>query len=88
MPSVTVVVPTYNRAALLDETLRSILAQTVLPDEIIVVDDGSTDETPAICARQPKLVRYLRQENSGLPAVARNRGRSRAHRASADSSNR
>jgi glycosyltransferase involved in cell wall biosynthesis len=74
MALVTVVVPTYNRAALLDETLRSILAQTVLPDEIIVVDDGSTDQTPEVCARQPKLVRYVRQANSGLPAVARNRG--------------
>lgn len=74
MTSVSVVVPTYNRAALLDETLRSILAQTVLPAEIIVVDDGSTDETPEVCARQPKLVRYIHQQNSGLPAVARNRG--------------
>jgi len=67
-------VPTYNRAALLDETLRSILAQTVPPDEIIVVDDGSTDATADVCARQPRSVRYIRQDNSGLPAVARNRG--------------
>ena len=74
MTSVTVVVPTYNRAAYLDETLRSILAQTSPPDEVIVVDDGSTDDTPAVCARQAGMVRYIRQENSGLPAVARNRG--------------
>jgi glycosyltransferase involved in cell wall biosynthesis len=72
--SLTVVVPTYNRAALLDEALRSILAQTVAPDEIIVVDDGSTDDTAAVCARYRDTVRYLRQDNSGLPAVARNRG--------------
>jgi glycosyltransferase involved in cell wall biosynthesis len=74
MASVTVVVPTYNRAALLEATLRSILVQTVPIDEIIVVDDGSTDNTEEVCGRQPKSVRYIRQQNSGLPAVARNRG--------------
>ena len=74
MASVTVVIPTYNRAALLDETLRSILAQTIPADEIIVVDDGSTDDTPAICAKYRESVRYVRQDNSGLPAIARNRG--------------
>jgi glycosyltransferase involved in cell wall biosynthesis len=73
MASVTVVVPTFNRAALLDATLRAILAQSVSADEIIVVDDGSTDDTPSVCARQPKHVRYIRQENTGLPAYARNR---------------
>jgi glycosyltransferase involved in cell wall biosynthesis len=72
--SVSVVVPTYNRAALLEETLHSIFAQTRPVDEIIVVDDGSTDETASVCARQSERVRYLRQENSGLPALARNRG--------------
>jgi len=74
MASITVVVPTYNRAALLVETLRTILAQTTPPDEIIVVDDGSTDETASVCAAQPQPVRYVRQANSGLPAIARNRG--------------
>src|SRR5512143_244598 len=73
MASVTVVVPTYNRAALLDATLRAILAQSLPVDEIIVVDDGSTDDTPTVCARQPKSVRYIRQDNTGLPAFARNR---------------
>jgi glycosyltransferase involved in cell wall biosynthesis len=73
-PSVSVVVPTYNRARLLDETLRAILAQTIPVHEIIVVDDGSTDDTAQVCARQPKHVRYLRQDNTGLPAFARNLG--------------
>jgi GT2 family glycosyltransferase len=74
MASISIVVPTYNRAALLEATLRSILAQTVPIGEIIVVDDGSTDNTEEVCRRQPGLVRYIRQPNSGLPAVARNRG--------------
>jgi GT2 family glycosyltransferase len=74
MPSVSVVVPTYNRAALLEQTLQSILQQTVGVDEIIVVDDGSTDDTAGVCARHAERVRYIRQENTGLPALARNRG--------------
>jgi glycosyltransferase involved in cell wall biosynthesis len=73
-PAITVVVPTYNRASMLELTLRSILSQTTPIVEILVVDDGSTDETSAVCARQPNLVRYLRQENTGRPAFGRNRG--------------
>jgi glycosyltransferase involved in cell wall biosynthesis len=72
--SVTVVIPTYNRAALLDATLRAVLAQTVPLREVIVVDDGSTDDTATVCARYSEIVRYIRQENTGLPAYARNRG--------------
>jgi len=73
MSSVSVVIPTYNRAELLAVTLRSVLAQSVLPDEIIIIDDGSTDHTAAVCAKLPASVRYIRQENRGLSA-ARNRG--------------
>jgi GT2 family glycosyltransferase len=73
MSSVSVVIPTYNRAALLEITLRSILAQSEPPSEIIVVDDGSSDATPTVCANQPPSVKYIRQENRGLSA-ARNRG--------------
>ena len=74
MPSVTVVIPTYNRAELLELTLRAILAQSVSVAEIIVVDDGSTDDTASVCARHGAVVRYIRQQNTGLPAYARNRG--------------
>src|SRR5512143_3733009 len=73
-PSISVVVPTYNRAALLDQTLQAIFAQTVPVDEVIVVDDGSTDDTAQVCARQARHVHYIRQDNTGLPAFARNRG--------------
>lgn len=62
--SVTVVVPTYNRAHLLSQTLDSLRAQTLAPTEIIVVDDGSTDNTAEVVERYPELT-YLRQENGG-----------------------
>ena len=62
--SVTVVVPTYNRAHLLPQTLDSLQAQTLTPAEVIVVDDGSSDNTAAIVESYPG-VRYLRQDNGG-----------------------
>ncbi len=45
---VSVVIPTYNRAAMLREALKSVMSQTVMPAEVVVVDDGSTDETPEV----------------------------------------
>lgn len=71
--AVTVVIPSYNRADLLAATVESVLAQTVRPLEVIVVDDGSTDATPELCATFRAPVRCIRQENQGLPA-ARNTG--------------
>jgi glycosyltransferase involved in cell wall biosynthesis len=73
LPSVSVVVPTYNRAAWLPGTVASILQQTLPPAEVLIVDDGSTDDTEQVCSRFAAPVRYLRQENSGA-AAARNRG--------------
>lgn len=72
MTTVSVVLPTYNRAAWLPQTVESILQQTHAPTEVIIVDDGSHDETEAVCAGFPDPVRYLRQENAGVSA-ARNR---------------
>ncbi len=71
-PTVAVIIPTYNRSRYLREAIESVLAQTRPADEIIVVDDGSTDDTPQLCASYSR-VRYIRQENQGQ-AVARNRG--------------
>ncbi len=71
-PRVSVVVCSYNGGATLDQCLRSLLALDYPDYEIIVVDDGSTDNTPDILARFP-TVRALRQENLGLSA-ARNVG--------------
>jgi glycosyltransferase involved in cell wall biosynthesis len=72
-----VILPTYNRVALIGEALESVLAQTYRPVEIIVVDDGSTDDTASVVAqfsdRAGFRVEYLRQGNGG-PSAARNVG--------------
>jgi glycosyltransferase involved in cell wall biosynthesis len=73
MPMFSVITPTYNCGAFVEQAIDSVLAQTFEDYEIIVLDDGSTDNTREILQRyssQPK-VRYLYQENRGL-AAARN----------------
>ena len=70
---VSVVIPSYNRADLLPFTLDAVLAQTVPPREVIVVDDGSRDDTPAVVARYAPRVRVIGIANSGS-IVARNTG--------------
>lgn len=61
--SISVCIPAYNAAGYLRETIESALAQTHPPDEIIVVDDGSTDDTRKVCAAFGSKVRYIYQEN-------------------------
>lgn len=73
MPTVSVIIPTFNRAALVTRAIASVLAQTMSPDEVIVVDDGSTDDTRDVLAQFGNRIRYVFQENQGV-AVARNRG--------------
>lgn len=73
MTSVSVVIGTYNRAALLKLTVESILKQTVRPLEILIVDNDSTDETQAYASNLPGPVRYIRQDNRGISG-SRNRG--------------
>jgi glycosyltransferase involved in cell wall biosynthesis len=74
-PKVSVIVPTYNRADLLPQTLASVLSQSYGDFELLVVDDGSTDDTSqVIAAISDARVVSLRQEHSGLPAVGRNTG--------------
>lgn len=70
---VSAIIPSYNRADFLHETISTLLAQSEPPHEIIVVDDGSTDGTAAVVAKFGSAVRYRRIENSGAP-VARNVG--------------
>ncbi|MBI2216288.1 MAG: glycosyltransferase [Candidatus Rokubacteria bacterium] len=73
-PAVSVVVPTYNRAHVIVETLRSVRAQTFTDLELILVDDGSTDDTgERVQSLGDPRVRYVRQPNRGVSA-ARNHG--------------
>ena len=76
MPRVSVVVPTYNRAHLICETLDSVLAQTYRDFEVIVVDDGSTDETLAVLSKYGGRIRVVCQPHraGGAGAFARNTG--------------
>src|SRR5690348_7331204 len=73
-PAVSAIVTTYNYARFVPEAIESILQQTVRPDEIVVVDDGSSDNTAEVVARYAAAgVRYVYQANGGAGA-ARNRG--------------
>ena len=76
MPAISIVLATYNRAMLLPKAIASVQAQTFADWELIVVDDGSVDETRAVVQeiqRQDPRVRYVRQDNQG-GAAARNTG--------------
>jgi glycosyltransferase involved in cell wall biosynthesis len=75
-PKLSVIIPTYNRLPSLQRTLAALYAQTLPHDrfEVIVIDDGSPDDTPSIAQREhPIAFRYERQANQGA-AVARDRG--------------
>jgi glycosyltransferase involved in cell wall biosynthesis len=73
-PAVSIIIPAYNAARWIDETLQSVLAQTWENKEIILIDDGSTDETVARAKRhQTSILKIISQANQG-PGRARNRG--------------
>ena len=74
---ISVIVPTYNRAHQLPRTLDSILCQSCSPKEIIVVDDGSTDETLALMTSEYPEIVFIQQQNTGVSS-ARNAGIKRA----------
>lgn len=73
MPDVSVVVPTYNRATVLARAIRSVLTQRGPDREVVVVDDGSTDDTRSVVDRFD-AVRYIRLEHNRGVSGARNRG--------------
>src|SRR5215208_8250934 len=73
MPAVSIVIATFNRGDYLGATLDSIFTQSFRDFEVIVVDDGSTDDTRRVIDAFGSRVRYLYQNNRG-PAAARNLG--------------
>ncbi|ELZ10994.1 family 2 glycosyl transferase [Halovivax asiaticus JCM 14624] len=75
MPTVSVVIPTYNRAALLSRAIDSVLAQTADDFELLVVDDGSTDDTEAVVTGyRDDRVRYIAHDTNRGANQARNTG--------------
>src|SRR6266852_4016643 len=73
--SIAAIIPLYNGARWIEQSIKSVLAQTLAPDEFIVVDDGSTDDGPCIVERlsQSHPIRLLRKPNGGQSS-ARNFG--------------
>ena len=72
-PFVSVIIPTYNRAWSLKKAIDSVLEQDYKNFELIVVDDGSTDDTEALVTEYAKSVKFVQQPNLGVSA-ARNKG--------------
>jgi len=73
MPTVSIIIPTYNRTNMVKEAIQSVLEQTYTDYEIIVVDDGSTDNTrETVTALSDKII-YIYQQNQGR-SYARNHG--------------
>ena len=73
MLNISAIIPTYNNAAFIKDAVLSIQNQTVPPAEIIIVDDGSTDNTQYIVQQLDGNIQYIRQQNRG-PSAARNAG--------------
>ncbi len=72
---VSVVIPTYNRGDLIRQTIESVLNQTYTPFEVIIVDDGSSDDTEQIInAMDDSRIKYCKIEHHGFPAPVRNAG--------------
>lgn len=73
--TVTVIITAYNYGRFLPDSIESVLAQSLPPSEIVIVDDGSTDNTPEVMARYlaDGRIKYIRQKNQGQPR-AKNRG--------------
>ncbi len=71
--AISTIIPTFNRARWISRAIESVLSQMTEEDELIVVDDGSTDDTSAVVQGFGKLVKYIRTENRGAGA-ARNHG--------------
>src|SRR4051812_1633371 len=75
MPEITAIVPTHNRSNLLEQTLRSVLSQRGVDLEVVVVDDGSTDDVAAVVgALDDQRIRLIRHDHPMGVSTARNHG--------------
>ena len=75
MPKVSVIIPTYNRAHLIGRSIQSVLNQTYQDFEIIIVDDGSTDDTEDVIRNfNDSRIIYIRHKENKGPSAARNTG--------------
>lgn len=70
MPTISVIIPTYNRATLLPEAIQSVLTQTYRDFELLIIDDGSTDNTRQVIETfQDERIRYIYRTNGGISAA-------------------
>src|ERR1700689_1501816 len=68
-PQVSVIIPVHNGASTIGRALKSVFDQTFTDYEIVICDDGSTDDTPSVLAKHGDKLRVVRQANRGLPAA-------------------
>ena len=66
MPEIAVIIPTYNRISFLERAVNSVLDQSCAVDQIIVIDDGSTDNTKEIIKTRYPRVTYIYEKNQGV----------------------
>ena len=78
MPEISVIIPTYNRIKLIERAINSVLNQSHMVNQIIIVDDGSTDGTKKIIKEKYPQITYIYQDNKGVSA-ARNIGINKTH---------
>jgi glycosyltransferase involved in cell wall biosynthesis len=78
MPKISVIIPAYNAARYICETVDSVLSQTYKNFEVIIIDDGSTDNTQKLLNQYRDKIKYIYQNNKGV-AGARNKGIQQAH---------
>ena len=72
MPKVSIVIPVYNMQTYLDRCMKSVLGQTLEDIEIVLVDDGSSDDSPKMCdayAKEDDRVKVIHKENGGLTSA-------------------
>lgn len=70
---ISVIIPTYNRKQSLNKAIESVIQQSHLANEIIVIDDGSSDDSKSYISAKYPQIKYIYQSNQGVSA-ARNRG--------------